>query len=81
MSKLYYCLDCKRVSGNADECEYCKSSSIKELQKDSPVNVIGSKLKGRVLKMDEEKVRLLVVDESKNKFIKEYEPQKLRKVL
>lgn len=81
MRKLYYCLECKRVSEKEDSCTYCSSQNIKELVKDAPVNIIGSKLKGRVLKVEEGKARLLIADESNNKYIKEYEADKLRKVL
>lgn len=81
MCKLYYCLDCKRISEKEESCSYCSSQNIKELTKNAPVNVIGSKLKGRVLKVEEGKARLLISDETNNRYIKEYEADKLRKVL
>lgn len=81
MRKLYYCLECKRVSEKEESCMYCSSHNIKELVKDAPVSILGSKLKGRVLKIEEGKARLLITDESNNKYIKEYEADKLKKVL
>lgn len=81
MDKINYCLDCRGIFTSVDECSYCKSKSFKELKKDSPVNVIGSKLKGRVLQTKGNMVKILVMDESKNTAIKEYEYSKLRKVL
>jgi hypothetical protein len=80
MNKLFYCLNCKRIFAQEGECSYCSNTNIKGLVKNSPVNVIGSKLKGRVLKIDE-KVRLLIIDENNTKIIREYEAEKLRKVL
>ena len=81
MSKLCYCLECRRVLDGENQCPYCKSTFIKELCKNSPVNVLGSKVKGRILKIENGKARLLIVDESKQKYIKEYEADKLRKIL
>lgn len=81
MDKLYYCTDCKRVFGEASQCEYCSCSSIKELNVGVPVNVIGTKLKGKVLKIKAGKVKLLIKDENKDMYIKEFEAEKLRKVI
>jgi hypothetical protein len=81
MSKLYYCLECKRISEKEEGCTYCGSHNLKELGKNAPVNVMGSKLKGRVLKVDEGRARLLIVDETNSKYIKEYEAEQLRKIL
>lgn len=81
MDKLYYCIDCKRISPESGECSYCKSVNIKELVKNAPVNVIGSKTKGRVLKIKDGMVQVLVKDEGNNSSIKEYEASKIRKIL
>lgn len=81
MGKLYYCTECKRVLTSNEKCQYCNGESLKELDYGTPVNIIGSKLKGKVLKIQENAVRLIVRDDSNNKFIKEYEAEKLRKVL
>lgn len=81
MNKLYYCNECKRVITSSEVCEYCSSTYIDELAVGAPVNVIGTKLKGKVLKVNNNTVRLLIRDEGNTKFIREYEGQKLRKVL
>lgn len=81
MSTLSYCLQCRRVFKGEDGCPYCKSNSVKELSMDSPVNVLGSKLKGKVLKIEDGKARLLIRDENNGRYIKEYEADKLRKIL
>lgn len=81
MNKLYYCNECKRVIGSSDSCNYCNNNYVSELEVGSPVNVIGTKLKGKVLKVKDNTVRLLIRDESNNKFIREYEGEKLRKIL
>lgn len=81
MNKLYYCLDCKRVFKSSSECCYCKSFSIKELSKNAPINVIGSKIKGRVLKINQDDVSIRFISENKEHLIREFDPDKIRKVL
>lgn len=81
MNKLYYCNECKRVVSSSEYCNYCKSNLIDELADGAPVNVIGTKLKGKVLKIKDSTVRLLITDEGNNRLIKEYEGEKLRKIL
>ncbi|SHI48080.1 hypothetical protein SAMN05444401_0770 [Clostridium amylolyticum] len=81
MSKLYYCLDCKRVFQKEEQCEYCSSNAIKEIRKDSPVNILGTKIKGRVLKIEPDAVRLLLTNEFNERYIKDYKAEELKKVL
>ncbi|MCX7749803.1 MAG: hypothetical protein N2645_23385 [Clostridia bacterium] len=81
MDNLFYCLDCRLLSASSGLCPHCNSEKLKELTRKAPVNVIGSKLKGRVLKIQMDSVNVLFVDENKNKYIKEFEFSKLRKVL
>lgn len=81
INKLFYCLSCKRVINNEQSCEYCKSEEINELLVGVPVNVIGDKLKGKVFKIKDGVVSIILKDASKNKLIKEYEASKLKKVL
>lgn len=81
MFKLYYCLDCRRIFSAEEECTYCKSKSTKVLARNSPVNVIGSKLKGKVISTGQNIARILFVDENRNRSIKEYEAAKIRKIL
>lgn len=81
MNKLYYCNECKRVVKSSENCNYCNGNLIDELVDGTPVNVIGTKLKGKVLKIKDNTVRLLIKDEGNNRLIREYEVEKLRKVL
>ncbi|GAA0123572.1 MAG: hypothetical protein KID00_12290 [Clostridium argentinense] len=81
MSKLYYCVDCKRLFDNPEKCQYCDGNFLKVITNGTPVNVIGSKQKGRVLKVSGDMVKLIVIDEANNKIIKEYKVDQLRKVL
>lgn len=81
MDKLYYCVSCKRIFDTNNECIYCKSHEIKELTKNSPVNVIGSKLKGKVLKTNVGTAKILFKGEKNTSSIKDYEADKIRKVL
>ncbi|MBB6218536.1 DNA-directed RNA polymerase subunit RPC12/RpoP [Anaerosolibacter carboniphilus] len=81
MDKLYYCLDCKRIFTETNGCSYCASQNTKALVKSAPVNVIGTKTKGNVLKIQGDMVQLLLVDEKNNRYIKEFQADKIRKVL
>lgn len=78
---LFYCLDCRRIFDFDDKCIYCNSENLKELKKNSPVNVIGSKVKGRILRAEGDIVSLIIITENNEKVIKKYEISKLRKVL
>ncbi|WP_411683030.1 hypothetical protein [Clostridium thailandense] len=81
MERLYYCSECKRVITNEDECTYCNSNDVKELMLKTPVNVIGTKTKGKVLKIKDGKVNLIIRDEANSKLVKEYDVTQLKKVL
>jgi hypothetical protein len=81
MDKLNYCLDCRRISVQDGKCAYCSSENIRELAKNAPVNVIGSKLKGRVLNSKQGMVQVLFAEQGNTKTMREYEPSKIRKVL
>ncbi|MDU4883228.1 hypothetical protein [uncultured Clostridium sp.] len=81
MKRLNYCLDCQRVFTSENSCEYCNSNNIKELKRGKSVNIIGSKDKARYLRYKEGKVSVIVYDENKRKFVKEYDISKIKKVL
>lgn len=81
MNKLYYCNECKRVIEGSESCSYCSSQLIEELSLGAPVNIIGTKLKGKVLKIKDNTARILIRDEGNNKFVREYDGEKLRKIL
>ena len=81
MQRLNYCLDCHKVFTIQDKCEYCSSTNIKELKRGKSVNIIGSKNKGRYLKYKEGKVSVIVYTEDNEKMVKEYEIDKIKKIL
>jgi hypothetical protein len=66
---------------SSEVCGFCGSEYVNELVIGAPVNVIGTKLKGRILKIKDNTARLLIRDEGNNKLIREYAGEKLRKVL
>ena len=81
MKRLNYCLDCQRVFTSKNVCEYCNSNNIKELKRGKSVNIIGSKDKGSYLKYKEGKVSVIIYADNKQKFIKEYAIDKIKKIL
>lgn len=81
MDRLYYCCECKRVINGEGTCNYCNSKEIKELVSRTSVNVIGTKIKGKIFNMKDGMVSLIVRDEANNKLLKEYTPEQLKKVL
>lgn len=81
MDKLFFCLDCKRIIECEEKCNYCNGENIEELEVGSPVSIIESKVKGKVLKIKNDTVRVLVAPTTKDKYIKDYSADKLRKVL
>lgn len=80
---INYCLSCLRVFKleDHDSCPHCHSTFLRELKKDTPVNVMGTKIKGRVFKLLDDTALLIVITEHKEKLIKEYPINKLKKIL
>lgn len=81
MDNFSYCVDCRRIAKFNGQCSYCQSKKIKELHRKTPVNVIGTKIKGRVLNAKDQMLEILYIDENKNTYVKPYEAEKLQKVL
>ncbi|MGL4989570.1 MAG: hypothetical protein ACRC57_00150 [Sarcina sp.] len=80
---LYYCTKCARISNTTDtlSCPYCEDSPILQLKKNSPVNVLGSKIKGRLFKELQNTALLIIVTENKEKLLKEYPINELKKIV
>lgn len=78
---LYYCSSCSRVFVEKENCPYCNEGNAIELKKNAPVNVIGTKLKGRIFKGLNEKALVVIKAEDKSKVMKEYPIKNLRKIL
>jgi len=81
MTKLFYCSDCKKILNDNTSCSACQSSNIKPLKKGTSVNVIGTKKKGKIYRVYNDEVKLLVINEAKEKLIKTYTYDQLKKVL
>ncbi|MBU5437311.1 hypothetical protein KQI42_04780 [Tissierella sp. MSJ-40] len=81
MSKMNYCVNCRRIDYYDGVCSYCQSDNIKTLETKAPVNVIGTKTKGRVLNVKGQMVNIICVSEDKSKYLRECEAQELQKIL
>lgn len=81
MSKYFYCKDCLNIVSNPQKCEKCEMDNLKELKVGAPVNVIGTKTKGKVFQMKKDIIKLIIITESKERVIKEYKPEQLKKLL
>lgn len=80
MGKAYFCTACKRVFSKDNGCTCEGEGCIKEMKLGTPVNVIGTKLKGKIYKIKNDGVEVLITS-SPNKHIKEYKLEEVRKVL
>lgn len=81
MQNLDYCLDCRRLFLESEKCEFCGSENIKPIKKSTSVNVIGSKVKGKILNCKDGVVNVIVITESKERVVKNYSVRELKKVL
>ena len=80
MANLFYCKKCKRVIANEIQCDYCGHSEVRRLMQGTAVNIIGTKEKGKVFKIGDNLVKVIIMDLAKNKLVKEYKAQELRKI-
>lgn len=78
---LYYCTECRRVLEQESKCNYCGAENINALKRNSVVNVIGTKLKGKVLSAENDKINLIVNTENNEKLLKQYSFEKIRKII
>ena len=81
MYKLNYCLDCQRVFTIDDKWKYCNSKNVRELKRGKAVNIIGGKNKARFLRYKDGKVSVILYTEDKQKIIKDFEIEKIKKIL
>ena len=78
---MFYCGKCLRIISAEDLCKYCNSHEIYDLRVGTPVNVLGTKEKGKIFKMSGNKVKVIIKTESKEKIIREYDAERLRKII
>lgn len=81
MSKLFYCMDCKSIFEQSENCPKCGKEYVKELEKGTSVSVRGQKQKGKVFKISSNKVQVIIITENKERLIREYNPGELVKIL
>lgn len=81
MANLFYCKNCKRVLKSEIQCDYCGNSGMNRLMQGTSVNIIGTKEKGKVFKIGDEIVKVILIDVAKNKIIKEYRAPQLKKII
>jgi len=81
MTNLFYCTKCKRVIESETQCDYCGHREINRLLQGTSVNIIGTKEKGKIFKISDETVKVIIIDAAKNKVIKEYKAQQLKKII
>lgn len=80
MSKAYFCTACKKLFGHEDGCTCEGQGCIKEVKLGTPVNVVGTKLKGKVYRINDDKLQV-VITSNKNRDIREYSLEEVRKIL
>ena len=54
---------------------------VNRLMQGTSVNIIGTKEKGKVFKISDEIVKVIIIDLAKNKIIREYKAQQLKKII
>ncbi len=81
MANLFYCKNCKRVIASETQCDYCGNTGMNRLMQGTSVNIIGTKEKGKIFKTGDEIVKVIIIDAAKNKVIREYKAQQLRKII
>lgn len=80
MSKAYFCSTCKKIFNEGNPCSCQEEGCVKELKLGTPINVTGTKLKGKVYRIKKDEVEVLITS-SKNRSIKAYRLEQIRKVL
>ncbi|MBZ9688137.1 hypothetical protein G9F72_017525 [Clostridium estertheticum] len=81
MANLFYCKKCKRVIHSETQCDFCGHSEVSKLMQGTSVNIIGTKEKGKVFKICDETVKVIIIDVAKNKLLKEYKASQLKKIV
>lgn len=80
MNKIYFCKVCRAVFTEGQECTCQEINGIQEVKKGTPMNIIGTKIKGKVIRIKENAVDLLVRKEN-NKIIRTCKVGEVRKIL
>lgn len=81
MARYYYCSECKKIGKSKVECEGCKGKYLKDLKEGSPINLIGTKQKGRVFRMKENEIVILIKNEFNEESIREVSASEIQKII
>lgn len=81
MERLMYCVDCQRIFASSNNCEYCHSYNIRELRRGTSINVLGTKIKGKVYNYKNNLVSVILLTEDHQRVIKVYDTKKIKKIL
>ncbi|TCO72183.1 hypothetical protein [Marinisporobacter balticus] len=81
MEKFYYCKDCRRIEKDDTKCGFCSSEKMKLLKVGDPVNIMGTKQKGKIFNIKEDEANLLIINGAKEKLIKRYKYEEIQKIL
>ncbi|MGL6174740.1 MAG: hypothetical protein ACRC1P_09085, partial [Cellulosilyticaceae bacterium] len=74
------CSVCKKIFNQTNPCECQQEEAIKALKVGTPINIVGTKLKGKIYKIKNDTLEVLIIHE-KNRYLKEYSLSQVRKVL
>lgn len=80
MKKAYFCNLCRKVFNEENSCGCEGENHIKEMKPGTPINVIGTKLKGKVYKIKDDLLEVIITS-NKERSMKQYKLEKVRKVL
>ena len=80
MDKVYFCSSCKKIFSEGNGCTCPQENGVKEIRVGTPVNIIGTKLKGKVYRIKNEVLEVLITS-TKNRMIKTYPLAEVRKIL
>ncbi|MEF9959221.1 MAG: hypothetical protein RR448_04620 [Niameybacter sp.] len=80
MSKVYFCSECRRIFSEENTCDCEKTNGLQEVKLGTPVNVIGTKLKGKVYKIKSDLLEV-VITSNKNRYIKQCKLEEVRKII
>lgn len=80
MNKIYFCKVCRAVFTEGKGCNCEGNNSVQEVKKGTPMNIIGTKTKGKVIKIKEDAVDLLIYSHN-NKTIRTCKVDEIRKII
>lgn len=82
MNEVKYCSKCQRVFYGENSCKFCGCEKTKQLKKNAPVNILGTKLKGKVYNIKKDEATLIITNsDTKERYMKEYNVEDLKKII